>query len=398
MAEQERTGPRIALVLGPGEAGGFPAAALLAGALHEGWDAHVIGDSSGELPGADLADLPAEVFGARVHPAPAGLRGRSRTDAAIALARSLRRTPAVGLRTIRPGAGPPRRLLRALAIELAPQLLHFSSPRVAHDWIGLARRTGARMLVSVGSDEAAAAALDFPALYSRVCAVADGLVVESDAVAALLHQHGVANGPSAASVIPPGADQDLLARGLSPRARSGPLRILSVGPLTWAHGYEHAIGAVRLLRDRGIPCEYRIVGRGEHLDAVAFATHQLGVDECVELVEPGTPDQLRAHFCWAQTLVNVAVLATSPKSVLDAQAAGVPVVSSEPPDGDADSVLVVPPLDPERLADALARLVEDGALYDRLVSDGRKRALRAPSPATQASRFLELYRRLLAHA
>jgi hypothetical protein len=76
----------------------------------------------------------------------------------------------------------------------------------------------------------------------------------------------------------------------------------------------------------------------------------------------------------------------------------VPVVSAEPPDGDADSVLVVPPLDPEPLAGALARLVEDDALYARLVTVGRKRALGAPSPATQASRFLELHRRLLAHA
>src|SRR5688572_25253759 len=88
----------------------------------------------------------------------------------------------------------------------------------------------------------------------------------------------------------PGGDQPL-----RPGER---LRIVSAGTLTWQQGFEHSIHAVRLLIDTGVECEYRIVGDGDHVQAIAFARHQLGLGEHVELISMDgsgqLPDELRS--------------------------------------------------------------------------------------------------------
>ena len=59
---------------------------------------------------------------------------------------------------------------------------------------------------------------------------------------------------------------------------------MSVGRLEWIKGYEYALLAVRRLVDQGVRCEYRIVGDGEYLEAVAFARHQLELESTVSLL------------------------------------------------------------------------------------------------------------------
>src|SRR5439155_4416614 len=121
-----------------------------------------------------------------------------------------------------------------------------------------------------------------------------------------------------------------------------------------AAGYEFALSGVRLLVDRGGECEYRIVGSGPHQDAVAFARHQLGLDGCVELLPSASPGELGAHLTWTDALVDTAVAPTASEPLLDGLAAGIPVVTTQPSDYGAATVLAVPPRDPQALCDALA--------------------------------------------
>jgi colanic acid/amylovoran biosynthesis glycosyltransferase len=277
---------------------------------------------------------------------------------------------------------------------LAPQLLHLPSARTAAAWIGLAGRLGARTLVNVGSDDLSAIAFDRPEVYGLLWSTADCFHVESETLAELLLRQGAP--AHRIVVIPPTVDQPLL--GERSRSESGaePLRILSAGPLSWTQGYEPAIQAIRVLQDRGIPSEYRIVGRGAHLDAVVFAIHQLGLKDRVQVIESCSPTELRAQLRWAHVFVQLAVVPSSPKTILDAHAAGVPVITTAPPDEQPDSVLAVPALAPSALADALARLQRDEALRTSLVASGGERARRALTPAAQATRFRELHRALVA--
>lgn len=143
----------------------------------------------------------------------------------------------------------------------------------------------------------------------------------------------------------------------SPAASNAPpLRLLGAGPLTWTQGYEYALSAVRLLADRGVACEYRIAGDGPHRDAVAFAIHQLRLDDRVEVVGLDAPGALDAQLGWADAVVDASVGDEAPEVVGVAIGAGLPVVTTHVLDEAAENVTGVAARDPAALSDALAAL------------------------------------------
>ena len=90
-------------------------------------------------------------------------------------------------------------------------------------------------------------------------------------------------------------------------------------------------------------------------------------------------------------------------SVLEAMAAGLPVVASAVggvPElvREGETGMLVPPRDSAALAEALRRLVDDPALRDRLGEAGRRRVEREFSLARFEREHLELYRTHLKRA
>lgn len=370
--------PRLALVA-PTLESAYPLRAL----LERGWDVQVVADGW-NASGHELAEeLPSE----RVHdPLRSGSRP-TRAQAAISVARATRRRPLARWREIR---SPSRRtrIARALTIALAPRVVQVPSGALAHSWSGVAHAIGACVVVTVTSDEAIA--MSFQDQHSPLPASA--LHVESDSVASLLN--GASRGDTV-GVISPAPDPALLVERKAEPWAKAPLRILGIGPLSWTQGYEHALLALKLLSERGVPFQYRIVGRGEYRDPISFARHQLRLDSSVELIEPRSRAELRDLLRWASVLVDASVAATSPKPVLDAYACGVPVVTTDRA-AHGGAALRIRRRDPKGLCEALVAIASDSALRARLAQAGRKRALQAPSEAEQAERFDDLYLRALA--
>jgi glycosyltransferase involved in cell wall biosynthesis len=90
----------------------------------------------------------------------------------------------------------------------------------------------------------------------------------------------------------------------------------------------------------------------------------------------------------------------APLSVLEAMAAGLPVVASDVGGVaelvvDGETGLLVPPGDPDRLAAALARVLDDRALRERLGAAGRARARERFDLAALRAAHLDLYARTL---
>jgi len=86
--------------------------------------------------------------------------------------------------------------------------------------------------------------------------------------------------------------------------------------------------------------------------------------------------------------------------MLEAMAAGCPVVATTV--GGAEEIatneqhaLLVPPADPDEMANAIERLLDDKPLRDRLVEGARRRIETNHSPARRAARITEVYGSLL---
>ena len=198
---------------------------------------------------------------------------------------------------------------------------------------------------------------------------ADVIHVESDALRALAIRRGAP--PERVFTIAP---VPVAAR--PPGPPDGVLRLYSPVPPTWADGPEDALVAVRRLVDRGIAVEFRLPPSGPFLDAVEFARHQLGLER--EVIFESDPH--------GDVLVSAAVSPRSPRSALDAMAAGLPVVQTE----ELGPAVVVPPRDPDALAVALAGLAADMARRRRLAEEGVRFAA-GFTAERQVRLYVELY-------
>lgn len=135
---------------------------------------------------------------------------------------------------------------------------------------------------------------------------------------------------------------------------SRPLRILTVASLDWRNGHEYALQAMSFLRTQGIPFRYRIVGTGPFLEAVAFARHELQLDDHVEFCQSSDMRSTQ-HFDWADLFVCAAVSDGAVHGLAEAVGAGLPIVCSDAPRllqglGASGSCVIVPRRDSRALA------------------------------------------------
>lgn len=154
------------------------------------------------------------------------------------------------------------------------------------------------------------------------------------------------------------------------------------------------LAAAQRLRDRFPKLRIVLVGDGPRRSTIEAEARAIGVDDIVSFA--GTrPSRPSMHH-----LFDVAVLPTFqegfPNSILEAMAAARPVIASAVggvPDAvvDGETGLLVPPADPARLAEALAKLLSNPSLRQTLGEAGRSRARREFHSSNVIPRLADLY-------
>jgi colanic acid/amylovoran biosynthesis glycosyltransferase len=295
-----------------------------------------------------------------------------------------------------------RLYLEAALIAARPDLVHFEFGTLAlgRTWIGAA--LGCKVVVSFRGFDLNLSGLDQVGYYREVWEGADALHFLGED----LRRRAIGRGcpvDMPHSLIPPAIDVEFFrpidAAGAPPEVAGTdgrPLRILGVGRLHWKKGYDDTLMAVRRLIDRGISCEYRIIGGGDYQEAVAFARHQLSLDDQVQLMGPLPRTGVREQLRWADVLLHAAVSEGFCNAVVEAQAMGLPVVCTDA-DGLPENVVdrltgfVVPRRDPDALADRLALLAGDPELRKIMGNVGRERVVKRFNLTRQIEAFAALY-------
>jgi glycosyltransferase involved in cell wall biosynthesis len=179
-----------------------------------------------------------------------------------------------------------------------------------------------------------------------------------------------------------------------------PPRVLFVGLLTPRKGVLDLLAASRLLRDRGVPHELWLLGGTPDEGPAAEAQVRAGLDDGVRLLGTRPPEEMPAAFAAADVFCLPSWWEAMPLSILEAMAAGLPVVASDVGDvaravADGVSGYVVAPRSPDELADALERLLRDGDLRVRMGAAGRARVADMFSVDVTADQVSALYAELL---
>jgi glycosyltransferase involved in cell wall biosynthesis len=218
-------------------------------------------------------------------------------------------------------------------------------------------------------------------------AKADLLVTPSEVTAQYLLQRGA--DAKRVRVIPNGVELEVF-RYAPPRAPEAgrPVRLLYSGTMTSWQGVHHAIEACRLLR-REVPTVLTLVGplRRPQRKVLMDRCGDLLLEGAVELKEPLPQEELaRLHHECDVVLVPLPVndrnclQGCCPLKLLEAMAAGTPVVASNLPVvrtlAGPDEVMLIRPGSPKAIAEAIKALRADAALGPALSAKARARVER----------------------
>jgi glycosyltransferase involved in cell wall biosynthesis len=176
--------------------------------------------------------------------------------------------------------------------------------------------------------------------------------------------------------------------------RAAPL-VLAVGRLQHPKDPFTLARALGLLRGKFTAM---LVGEGPDRPRLEAEIRRLGLEQAVVLA--GDRSDVADVLAGADVFVLSSTSEGLPLSILEAMAAGLPVVASSVggvPEAveDGDTGLLVPPRDPARLAAALERLLADPALRRRLGSNGRERVREHFGLEAFQQRHVAVYRREL---
>ena len=193
-----------------------------------------------------------------------------------------------------------------------------------------------------------------------------------------------------------GSGVDLRQFAPHPEPAGAPVIVLPAR-LLWAKGIGEYVAAARLLKQRGVVARFLVAGAPdrENPSSVPLAQIAKWTDEGVFEFRGWVSDMAKllsdSHIVCLPSYREGA-----PKSLIEAAAAGRPIVTSDVPGcreivRDGVNGILVPPGNVEALAEALFRLIMDKQMRLRMGANGRERAEQEFGQETIIQQTLALY-------
>ena len=215
-------------------------------------------------------------------------------------------------------------------------------------------------------------------------------LVMSEKLLAEVHQNLGDVAPDKIAIAPMGVDIDQAKRSVpyQPwRPGVGPCRIYTCGRLHPVKGHKYLFEAVALLAAKGYPVQVQVAGGeegvagGGYKDALLQQLRQLGIEKSVEFLGAVTEERHRQGIQEAHVFVLASLDEGISVAAMEAMAMQTPAVVTDvggmrelvTPESDA---LMVPSQNPQALADAIARILDNPELALRLSEQSREKVAR----------------------
>jgi len=205
-----------------------------------------------------------------------------------------------------------------------------------------------------------------------------------------IHIDIIPNVVSAAPALPPEERQRLREELVGDASR--PL-ILSVGRMDYRKGFPDLLRGFAEVRASHPTVALVIAGGGDMFDEISSLKRELDLDGSVYLL--GARDDVPRLLASADLYINSSNSEGMPVSVLEAMAAGLPVIATTVGDTpyvvQPGSGLLIPPEQPKEIAAALNRLLNSPAERDELGNAAREHIRKNHSLSAWRAQMLELY-------
>jgi glycosyltransferase involved in cell wall biosynthesis len=203
--------------------------------------------------------------------------------------------------------------------------------------------------------------------------------------------------PAGRAVLIRGSGVDVRAFSPSEEPEGVPV-VLLASRLLWDKGVREFVEAARKLRGRGQACRFVLVGVPDKENPEAVPEATLRAWSAEGIVEWwGLRDDMPAVLRQAALVVLPSYREGIPKILLEAAAGGRPIVTTDVSGcrevvRDGENGLLVPPRDASSLAEAIATLLRDRSLRERMGRRGREIAVSEFSEEVVIAATLSVYR------
>lgn len=255
---------------------------------------------------------------------------------------------------------------------------HWPFPHALFAWIG-ARLHGARLSLRFYGTELVLAekmslVRSFIRAFMKRADTVDAISTYTASRAREIYAREVA-------IIPYGSHLEISVDAGGPADPSKRREILFVGRLVERKGVEYLVRAMPLVRDRGVDAHLTVAGSGHWEKVIRAAIEEVGAAELVTMAGRVSDEEKARLYKTCDVYVHPAIV--DPRGdtemlgvvLIEAMAYARPLIASDVggiPDvvKDGETGLLVPEKDPEKLAEAIVRVLSDPALAARLGQAG----------------------------
>ena len=178
---------------------------------------------------------------------------------------------------------------------------------------------------------------------------------------------------------------------------NNPLRILTVGRLTWKKGYDYALDALKVLKDSGFSFEYRIIGDGEYYNEIFYSSHMLDISKNIKFLKSVSKEDLLEEMKWADIYLQPSIQEGFCNAVIEAQAMGLVVIATNA-DGLSENVInnktgwIVPKRDSEAIVAKILHVLSlSNDELNVIKKNARERVERTFNLSKQKKLFFKFY-------
>lgn len=175
------------------------------------------------------------------------------------------------------------------------------------------------------------------------------------------------------------------------------IRLLTVSRLHWSKGLEYVIMALKKLAEKGITFHFTVIGDGKEKERYVLAAENAGVLPYITFAGSKSPDQILEYYHQTDIYLQYSVQEGFCNALLEAQAAGLPCISSNAGGlmeniVDRETGWVVPAFEPELLADKIEEVINmDAALRQEICFNAMKRVKEKFDLDQQILKFTAFY-------
>lgn len=135
--------------------------------------------------------------------------------------------------------------------------------------------------------------------------------------------------PEKTTVIYTSVRDELLNTPLPQSKKDRKIRIISVGRFHWKKGYHYGLDAMHILGKKGVEFQYDLVAQGDVPEEILFLINEYGLKGSVNILPGMEHSELMAKVRSSDALLLPSVEEGIANVVLEAMAAGVPVITTD---------------------------------------------------------------------